>query len=103
MLADGEGGSKGKTSERRRQQNRQAQRAFRERKEKVSTNPGWLAGYHDQLADTRYAAQHLKELEDRVFSLEQQSQDQTTENSALKQLLERYVTSSLHPRRRQGD
>lgn len=33
--------------------------------------------------------QHLKELEDRVFSLEQQSQDQSSENSALKQLLER--------------
>lgn len=32
--------------------------------------------------------QHLKELEDRVFSLEQQSQDQSTENGALKQLLQ---------------
>ena len=33
--------------------------------------------------------QHLKELEDRVFSLEQQSQTQDSENSALKQLLQR--------------
>lgn len=33
--------------------------------------------------------QHLKELEDRVLSLEQQTTDQGTENAALKQLLER--------------
>ncbi|KAK4704803.1 AP-1-like transcription factor, partial [Phenoliferia sp. Uapishka_3] len=63
---DGDKGKGGKTSDRRRAQNRQAQRAFRERKEK-----------------------HLKELEDRVFSLEQQTTDQVTENAALKQLLER--------------
>ncbi|KAI5478304.1 hypothetical protein MNV49_005259 [Pseudohyphozyma bogoriensis] len=63
---EGKGGKGGKTSEKRRAQNRQAQRAFRERKEK-----------------------HLKELEDRVFSLEQQTTDQGNENAALKQLLER--------------
>lgn len=54
----------GKTTDRRRAQNRQAQRAFRERKEK-----------------------HLKDLEDRVFSLEQTTTDQGSENNALKQLL----------------
>ncbi|GAA6006163.1 uncharacterized protein JCM10292_000006 [Rhodotorula paludigena] len=58
-------GAKGKTSERRRAQNRQAQRNFRERKEK-----------------------HLKDLEERVVSLEQLSKDQDAENAALKQLLE---------------
>ncbi|GAA5942797.1 hypothetical protein JCM3775_001507 [Rhodotorula graminis] len=58
-------GNKGKTSERRKAQNRQAQRNFRERKEK-----------------------HLKELEERVVSLEQRTQDQDAENAALKQLLE---------------
>ncbi|GAA5832787.1 hypothetical protein JCM11251_005764 [Rhodosporidiobolus azoricus] len=58
-------GSKGKTSERRRAQNRQAQRNFRERKEK-----------------------HLKDLETRVLELESQTQNQDSENSALKALLE---------------
>ncbi|GAA5985979.1 hypothetical protein JCM10908_006358 [Rhodotorula pacifica] len=58
-------GDKGKTSERRKAQNRQAQRNFRERKEK-----------------------HLKDLEERVVSLEQQTKDQDAENAALKQLLE---------------
>ncbi len=44
VWSDVEGGaSKGKTSERRRQQNRQAQRAFRERKEKVRA---WI-GFND--------------------------------------------------------
>lgn len=67
-------GKGGKTSERRRAQNRQAQRAFRGRKEK-----------------------HLKDLEERVFSLEQQTTEQVTENTALKQLLERFV-EPLAPR-----
>ncbi|GAA5863699.1 hypothetical protein JCM3774_001218 [Rhodotorula dairenensis] len=58
-------GDKGKTSERRKAQNRQAQRNFRERKEK-----------------------HLKDLEERVVSLEQQTKDRDAENAALKQLLE---------------
>lgn len=61
---DGKDG-KGKTSERRKAQNRQAQRNFRERKEK-----------------------HLKDLEERVVSLEQQTKDRDAENAALKQLLE---------------
>ncbi|GAA6046911.1 hypothetical protein JCM3770_003425 [Rhodotorula araucariae] len=60
---DGKGGKK--TSERRRAQNRQAQRNFRERKEK-----------------------HLKDLEERVVSLEERTKQQDAENSALKQLLE---------------
>ncbi|KAM0756041.1 hypothetical protein T439DRAFT_320732 [Meredithblackwellia eburnea MCA 4105] len=69
---EGDGGKKGgKTSERRRAQNRAAQRNFRERKEK-----------------------HLKELEDRVLSLEQQTTDQLSENSVLKQLLERLQTEN---------
>ncbi|GAA5927419.1 hypothetical protein JCM1841_000466 [Sporobolomyces salmonicolor] len=62
---DAKGGTKGKTSERRRAQNRQAQRNFRERKEK-----------------------HLKDLEDRVVTLEQKTTEQETENEALKQLLQ---------------
>ncbi|GAA5905537.1 hypothetical protein JCM5296_000388 [Sporobolomyces johnsonii] len=62
---DAKGGPKGKTSERRRAQNRQAQRNFRERKEK-----------------------HLKDLEDRVVTLEQKTTEQETENEALKQLLQ---------------
>ncbi|BGP42154.1 DNA-binding transcription factor yap1 [Rhodotorula kratochvilovae] len=61
---DGKGG-KTKTSERRRAQNRQAQRNFRERKEK-----------------------HLKDLEERVLTLEERTKQQDAENSALKQLLE---------------
>ncbi|GAA5906911.1 bZIP transcription factor [Sporobolomyces salmoneus] len=66
---DGGGGKKSsggkKTSEKRKAQNRAAQRNFRERKEK-----------------------HLKELEDKVGVLEQKSNDQEAENSALKQLLQ---------------
>ncbi|BGP57022.1 DNA-binding transcription factor yap1 [Rhodotorula sphaerocarpa] len=58
-------GDKGKTSERRKAQNRQAQRNFRERKEK-----------------------HLKDLEERVVVLEQETKDRDAENAALKQLLE---------------
>ncbi|GAA5856955.1 hypothetical protein JCM8547_008484 [Rhodosporidiobolus lusitaniae] len=56
---------KGKTSERRRAQNRQAQRNFRERKEK-----------------------HLKDLETRVLDLESRTTTQESENTALKALLE---------------
>ncbi|GAA6031515.1 hypothetical protein JCM8097_006494 [Rhodosporidiobolus ruineniae] len=63
-LPAGKGG-KSKTSEKRRAQNRQAQRNFRERKEK-----------------------HLRDLETRVLDLEQQQQDKDSENSALKALLE---------------
>ncbi|GAA6043172.1 hypothetical protein NBRC10512_006558, partial [Rhodotorula toruloides] len=58
-------GNKTKTSEKRRAQNRQAQRNFRERKEK-----------------------HLKDLEERVKLLEQQTNERDAENAALKQLLE---------------
>ncbi|GAA5833680.1 hypothetical protein JCM3766R1_000066 [Sporobolomyces carnicolor] len=62
---DGKKGGGKKTSEKRKAQNRAAQRNFRERKEK-----------------------HLKELEDKVGLLEQRSNDQEAENSALKQLLQ---------------
>lgn len=61
---DGKRGGK-KTSEKRKAQNRQAQRNFRERKEK-----------------------HLKDLEDKVGALEQRANDTESENSALKQLLQ---------------
>jgi len=37
--------------------------------------------------------QHLKDLEERVVSLEQRTQDQDAENAALKQLLEKCVPS----------
>ncbi|POY71922.1 hypothetical protein BMF94_5058 [Rhodotorula taiwanensis] len=62
---DGKGEKGGKTSERRKAQNRQAQRNFRERKEK-----------------------HLKDLEERVVTLEEQTKTQDAENAALKQLLD---------------
>ncbi|GAA5885567.1 hypothetical protein JCM16303_001463 [Sporobolomyces ruberrimus] len=61
---DGKKGGK-KTSEKRKAQNRAAQRNFRERKEK-----------------------HLKDLEDKVGALEQKANDSQAENSALKQLLQ---------------
>ncbi|KDE09381.1 hypothetical protein MVLG_00287 [Microbotryum lychnidis-dioicae p1A1 Lamole] len=63
---DGKGGKGHKTTDKRKDQNRKAQRAFRERKEK-----------------------HLKDLEDRVLSLEQESSAKAAENAALKQLMER--------------
>ncbi|KAH8924233.1 hypothetical protein BT69DRAFT_1349622 [Atractiella rhizophila] len=61
---DKQGKGKAKTSDRRKLQNRNAQRAFRERKEK-----------------------HLKELEDQVQQLEKKSTDQASENSNLKELV----------------
>ncbi|SCV71629.1 BQ2448_3217 [Microbotryum intermedium] len=63
---DGKGSKEHKTTDKRKDQNRKAQRAFRERKEK-----------------------HLKDLEDRVSSLEQESSEKAAENAALKQLMER--------------
>lgn len=92
--ADDGKGNKHKTSEKRKLQNRQAQRNFRERKEKVSLPSTARFGSDSEGSTVVNAAfctflQHLKELEDRVLSLEQQTTDQGTENAALKQLLER--------------
>lgn len=70
---DGKKGGK-KTSEKRKAQNRAAQRNFRERKEK-----------------------HLKDLEDKVGALEQKANDSQAENSALKQLLQQYAFTLLSP------
>ncbi|KAM0790716.1 hypothetical protein ACM66B_004571 [Microbotryomycetes sp. NB124-2] len=70
--AGGNGSRKGtKNTEKRKAQNRQAQRNFRERKEK-----------------------HMRDLEDRVLQLEQKTTEQDTENSALKQLLEHLKTEN---------
>ncbi|KDQ17722.1 hypothetical protein BOTBODRAFT_93074, partial [Botryobasidium botryosum FD-172 SS1] len=56
----------------RKEQNRAAQRAFRERKEK-----------------------HVKDLEDKVAALEAKSQTQTAENENLRDLLGRLQSENL--------
>lgn len=86
---DGKGEKGGKTSERRKAQNRQAQRNFRERKEKVRARTLEAACRRVLTSSMLSLPQHLKDLEERVVTLEEQTKTQDAENAALKQLLDK--------------